>query len=118
MSQYKRMIESIFSESDFIDQLKNTFGITDKMQDGGLILPTGELIHIFDNGIGSLYDKVNADDNTSTDNSLYIFDRDNNFEENILDNNIIMYRFNVFIIRNIVSNIWIYNIRWITIKFI
>ena len=83
-SKYKQLLESIFFELDFITDLKNNFGVTDKMSDGGLILPDGELISVFKDGIGSHYDKINVngiDFNTEADN----------FDEKILENNIIRY---------------------------
>lgn len=91
MSKYKELLESIFFESDFVDYLKATYGTTDKMEDGGLILPNGELIHVFNDGIGSHYDKVGSYDNSNIDDSGDFDYRADNFDEEILDNNIVRY---------------------------
>lgn len=91
MSKYKELLESIFFESDFVDYLKATYGTTDKMEDGGLVLPNGELIHVFNDGIGSHYDKVGSYDNSNIDDSGDFDYRADNFDEEILDNNIVRY---------------------------
>ena len=94
MSKYKQLLESIFFESDFINQLKTEYGITDKMADGGLVLPNGQLIQVFKDGIGSHYDKVGSNDSTDIDNNSDFSYRADDFDEKILENNIVRYSLN------------------------
>ena len=97
MSRLRRVVEDTLSKADskFIIRLVTTCGTTNSLLEGGLILPDGRLITVFDGKAISYYDILNkvypAAENPTAD-----FDVLESFDQELTDNGIIKYSFDLF----------------------